>query len=97
MTITEIVEFGKKKGITDEEFIKVCREIPDFYFNLPDSGIKTYNLVQKDDLWAMVIDWESAEQEKKASNLMVKSPQTEKFRNSLDLSLFCKRVFTKVD
>lgn len=94
--ITEVVEFGVKQGISDEDFKTVHETLIDFYNTLEDSGFIGYDAYKSDDsLRVMVIDWESLEQEKKASNLMMKSPLTEDFRNSLDLSRFNKRIFKK--
>lgn len=94
--ITEIVEFGVKQGISDEDFKIAHMTLLDFYNTLEDSGFIGYEAYKNDDgLRVMVIDWESLEQEKRASNLMMKSPITETFRNSLDLSKFNKRILEK--
>lgn len=94
--ITEIVEFGVKQGISDEDFKTAHMTLLDFYNSLEDSGFIGYEAYRNDDgLRIMVIDWESLEQEKRASNLMMKSPITETFRNSLDLSKFQKRILEK--
>lgn len=95
--ITEIVEFGVKDGISDKEFLTVSKDLIAFYGTLDKSGyIRTNVIKHEDGLWVMVIDWESKEQEKKASSLMMKSPITENFRNSLDLTRFKKRIFKNV-
>lgn len=82
---TEIVEFQVVYGIADEEFIKIV-EYLEVNFHSKQKGFIDTELVKVNEhsQWVMIQHWESIEEAKEASKMMMKIPVTETFRQALD-------------
>ena len=82
--VTEVVSFTIAPGITDENFIQRVQDLEEnFHKSLP--GYLDSELAKgKDGQWVMLMHWETLEQVKQASKLMMQTPSTEDFREALD-------------
>lgn len=78
---TEIAEFQVVYGITDEEFGKIVEHL-EVNFHSKQKGFIDTELVKvnEDSQWMMIQHWESIEESKEVSKMMMKMPITERFR-----------------
>lgn len=82
---TEIVEFQVISGITDEESIKIVEYLEENFHSKQNGFIDTELVkVNEGSQWIMIQHWESIEESKEASKMMMKMPITENFRKSLN-------------
>lgn len=81
--VTEIVSFDIDESISNETF----KEIVDFVeikFHLLQSGYIDSELLKgKNNSWTMIMHWESLDEVKHASKLLMKSDLTEAFRQAI--------------
>lgn len=82
---TEIAKFQVVSEITDKEFIKIVEELEEKFHSAQKGFIDT-ELVKANEpcQWMMIQHWESIEESKEASKMMMKTPITEAFRQALD-------------
>ncbi|GAK58193.1 hypothetical protein U27_05166 [Candidatus Vecturithrix granuli] len=82
--ITEVVNFTIMPGITDEDFVQCVYKLEENFHKILPGYIDSELAKGKEGQWTMVMHWESLEQVKQASKLMMQTPSTEDFRQSLD-------------
>ncbi len=82
--VTEVVNFTITPGITDEGFVQCVHKLEENFHKTLPGYIDSELAKGKDGQWAMVMHWESLEQVKQASKLMMQTPSTEDFRKALD-------------
>lgn len=94
---TEIAEFQVISKVTDEEFIKIVEELEENYHSIQKGFIGT-ELVKGNEhcQWIMIQHWESIEEAREASKMMMKTPITESFRQALDPRTIKIRYLTHV-
>lgn len=82
--VTEIVSFTIAPGITDEDFMQRVHKLEENFHKTLPGYIDSELAKGKDGQWIMLMHWESLEQVKQASKLMMQTPSTEDFRSALD-------------
>ena len=93
--ILEIVEFAAKEGCAVENVVQGLKILDKFYQGFDGyRGIKIAKSEQ--DTWLLTLDWESAQAEKEASVAMMKSPDTELFKNIVNPKTVSKRLLARV-
>ncbi len=74
--VTEVVNFTITPGITDEGFVQCVHKLEENFHKTLPGYIDSELAKGKDGQWAMVMHWESLEQVKQASKLMMQTPST---------------------
>jgi heme-degrading monooxygenase HmoA len=82
--VTEIVEFTVILGVSDEEFIAIVDALEKQFHSKQSGFLDTELLKGKDGRWLMVQHWESLDQVKAVVKLMMKEPNTLKFRQTIN-------------
>jgi len=78
--VTEIVSFEIVTGLSKNDFIDIVRIVEE-EFHMRQSGYIDSELLRgKKNCWTIIMHWESLEQVKQASKLMMKEKITENFR-----------------
>ncbi len=81
--ITEIVSFDINNSISIETFKEIVTSL-EIEFHMMQAGYIDSELVKgRENSWTMIMHWESLEEVKLASKLLMKSDLTEKFRNAI--------------
>lgn len=82
---TEIAEFQVGFGVTDEDFFRIVESL-ELNFHVKQAGFIDTELVKDNEQsrWSMIQHWESIEQAKEASKIMMKEPVAENFIKALD-------------
>jgi hypothetical protein len=81
--ITEIVSFDIDESIANEKFKEIVDSL-EIEFHMLQSGYIDSELVKgRNNSWTMIMHWESVEEVKLASKLLMKSDLTKKFRQAL--------------
>ena len=81
--VTEIVSFDIDESITNEVFKEIV-ELVEFEFHMLQPGYIDSELVKcKNNSWIMIMHWESLEEVKNASKMLMKSDLSEKFRQAI--------------
>jgi heme-degrading monooxygenase HmoA len=81
--ITEIVNFEIANDLSESDFINIV-EIVEEQFHMKQSGYIDSELLKgKKNFWTIIMHWESLEQVKQASKLMMKDKTTENFRQAI--------------
>lgn len=94
---TEIAEFEVISRITDEEFIRIVEELEEKYHSIQKSFINTELIKDNDQCkWIMIQHWESIDESREASKMMMKTPITESFRQALNPRTIKIRYFTHI-
>lgn len=78
--VTEIVNFEITTNLSESDFINIVRMVEE-EFHMKQSGYIDSELLKgKKKCWTIVMHWESMEQVKQTSKLMMKDNITEDFR-----------------
>ena len=78
--ITEIVSFEIISNVSNSDFINIVRSVEE-EFHIKQNGYIDSELVKgTKNCWTIIMHWESLEEVKQASKLMMKDPITENFR-----------------
>ena len=78
--ITEIVSFEINKDVSNGQFVEIVN-LAEKDFHMNQNGYIDSELVKgKENKWTIIMHWESLEEVKQASKLMMKDLKTEKFR-----------------
>lgn len=81
--VTEIVNFEIVKDLSESDFMNII-EIVEEKFHMKQSGYIDSELLKgKKNCWTIIMHWESLEQVKQASKLMMKEKLTENFREAI--------------
>lgn len=81
--ITEIVSFDIDESIANETFKDIVASV-EIEFHMLQSGYIDSELVKGiNSSWTMIMHWESLEEVKLASKLLMKSDLTERFRQAI--------------
>ncbi|MFO7655527.1 MAG: hypothetical protein R6W78_00505 [Bacteroidales bacterium] len=81
--ITEIVSFDIDESIANETFKEIV-DLVEIEFHMLQSGYIDSELVKgRNNSWTMIMHWESLEEVKLASKLLMKSELAEKFRQAI--------------
>ena len=81
--ITELVSFDIDKAISDENFKEIVDSV-EIEFHMKQAGYIDSELVKgKNNSWTMIMHWESLEEVKHASKLLMKSNLTTRFREAI--------------
>jgi len=81
--ITELVSFDIDKAISDENFKEIVDSV-EIEFHMKQAGYIDSELVKgKNNSWTMIMHWESLEEVKNASKLLMKSNLTTRFREAI--------------
>ncbi len=82
--ITEIVDFLIVEGVTDDCFKEIVNSLENNFHSKQKGFIDTELLKGREpNRWIMIQHWDSIEDVKASSNLMMKSECTEEFRKAL--------------
>jgi hypothetical protein len=81
--VTEIVSFDINNAISDEIFKEIVNSV-ETEFHMKQAGYIDSELVKgKNSSWTMIMHWESLEEVKHASKLLMKSDITINFREAI--------------
>ena len=81
--ITEIVSFEINDSISIETFTEIVTSL-EMEFHMMQSGYLDSELVKgTENSWTMIMHWESLEEVKLASKLLMKSDLTKEFRDAI--------------
>ncbi len=81
--ITEIVSFEINDSISIETFIEIVASL-EIEFHMMQAGYLDSELVKgTENSWTMIMHWESLEEVKLASKLLMKSDLTKEFRDAI--------------
>jgi hypothetical protein len=81
--VTEIVSFDIDESISNETFKEIVDSV-ETGFHMLQSGYIDSELVKgRKNSWTMIMHWESVEEVKLASKLLMKSDLTEQFRQAI--------------
>lgn len=81
--VTEIVSFDIDNAISDENFKEIVNSV-EIEFHMKQAGYIDSELVKgKNNSWTMIMHWESLEEVKHASKLLMKSDLTTSFRQAI--------------
>ncbi len=81
--ITEIVSFDIDNSLSQEAFIEIVDSL-EMDFHMMQPGYIDSELVKaRDDSWTMIMHWESLEEVKLASKLLMQSDSTFRFRQAV--------------
>lgn len=82
---TEIVDFEAVCGIADEEFVRIVEHLEENFHSKQKGFIDTELVkVNEHSQWMMIQHWDSIEESREASKMMMKTPITETFRQALN-------------
>jgi len=94
--ITEIVSFDIDESITNEVFKEIV-DLLEINFHSQQSGYIDSELVKcKNNSWIMIMHWESLEEVKNASKMLMKSKISERFRQAIIPSTVKMNYFEQV-
>ena len=81
--VTEIVSFDIDESIANETFKEIVDSV-EIEFHMLQSGYINSELVKgRNNSWTMIMHWESLDEVKLASKLLMKSDLTENFRQAI--------------
>ncbi len=81
--VTEIVSFDIDESISNETFKEIVDSV-EIEFHMLQSGYIDSELIKaRNNSWIMIMHWESIEEVKLASKLLMKSDLTKRFRQSI--------------
>lgn len=81
--VTEIVSFDIDESIANETFKEIVDSVEIEFHMLQSGYIDSELLKGKNNSWTMIMHWESLEEVKLASKLLMKSDLTERFRQAI--------------
>jgi len=82
---TEIAEFTIIPSVNEDEFVEIVSQLEESFHSKQKGFIDTELLKANNNSdWIMIQHWESVEDAKNSSRLMMQVPVTEAFRCSLD-------------
>ena len=82
--VTEIVEFDFVQSLSYEESIRIINNLEEKFHSQQEGFISTELVKGKGQRWVMIQHWDSMENLKAASKLMMKEAVTEEFRQAID-------------
>jgi len=81
--VTEIVSYDIDESITNETFKEIIDSMEKEFHMLQAGYIDSELVKGRNNSWAMIMHWESLEEVKLASKLLMKSDLTERFRQAI--------------
>lgn len=81
--ITEIVSFEIDKSFSIEAFIEIVNSLETEFHMMQNGYIDSELLKGRGNSWTMIMHWESLEDVKLASKLLMKSDLTNEFRDAI--------------
>jgi len=81
--ITEVVSFETNKDCTIEQLMTIVNRVEKEFHMLQNGYIDSELVKGKENRWAMVMHWESLEEVRQASKLMMKDQKTVQFRQAI--------------
>ena len=95
--VTEIVSFDIVESISTDTFKKIVNSLEIEFHMTQDGYIDSELLKGKENSWTMVMHWDSLEEVKLASKLLMKSDLTNKFRQAIIPSTVKMNYLEQVD
>ena len=95
--VTEIVSFDIVESISTDTFKKIVNSLEIEFHMTQDGYIDSELLKGKENSWTMVMHWDSLEEVKLASKLLMKSDLTKKFRQAIIPSTVKMNYLEQVD
>lgn len=81
--VTEIVNFDITTNLSEIDFINIVKVVEE-EFHMKQSGYIDSELLKgKNNCWTIIMHWESLDEVRQASKLMMKDPITEYFRQAV--------------
>jgi hypothetical protein len=81
--VTEIVTFDIIESISSEKFKEIVDSLESEFHMFQSGYIDSELLKGRNNSWAMIMHWESMEEVKLASKLLMKSELTDRFRQAI--------------
>jgi hypothetical protein len=81
--VTEIVSFDIDNSISIEAFIEIVNSVETEFHKMQSGYIDSELVKGKENSWTMIMHWESLEEVKLASKMLMKSDLTINFRDAI--------------
>ncbi len=81
--VTEIVNFEIDPNLAEADFIDIVHSVEELFHKNQSGYVDSELLKGKGNSWAMLMHWESMEEVKQASKLMMQDALTAEFRQAI--------------